>query len=394
MNKCLICGGQMEKLFSMGKQPLANKYPASTQEFKAEIVEEMHVFYCDPCSYLNIPCNTNRSVFFEDYYYLSSVNKELVDHFSQLAESIKTGGYRFVVDVGSNDGILLKPLKDRKIQCLGLDPSENVSEIANAAGLETLVGFFNPSSADRIKANYGHPDLICASSVFTHLEHPADFFRTANSLLADDGEILIEVEYLKEIVDRLCFERFYFDRPHYYSVRSLKILGEISGFKLVRVEPITAHGGSVRAIFARKEASTPIDSSVSQSMEEESLLLRSSAIQRQFELFKSECVTLKKKLEAFRQSGKIVTGYGCPARFSTITNFADIGADLIPCVIDDSPLKSGRFSPGKHIPITDFSNCPNKEIFIVFAYEYIDSIKRKVRLDQVKYFKPIPFEAL
>ena len=394
MNQCLICGGQMGQLFSMGKQPLANKYPASAEEFRAEIIEEMQIFYCDPCRYLNIPCDVDRSVFFEDYYYLSSVNKELVDHFSQLAESIKSGGYRFVVDVGSNDGILLKPLRDREIKCLGLDPSENVSEIANAVGLETLVGFFDASSANYIKANYGRPDLICASSVFTHLENPAEFFRTADSLLADDGKILIEVEYLREIVNCLSFERFYFDRPHYYSVRSLKILGEISGFKLVRVESITAHGGSVRAIFARKEDSAAIHSSVSQAIEEEGALLHSSAIHKQFELFKDECVALRERLEAFKQAGRKVAGYGCPARFSTITNFAHIGSDLIPHVIDDSPLKNGRFSPGKHIPIVEFSRHRDTEIYIVFAYEYILSIKKRVGMEGIHYFKPIPFEAL
>lgn len=394
MNQCLICGGKLGRIFSMGEQPLANKYPASSQEIKVEVIEEMQVFYCDPCRYLNIPCRIDRSVFFEDYYYLSSVNKELVDHFNQLAEHIKLRGYRFVLDVGSNDGILLKPLKDRGIQCLGVDPSENVSEIANSAGLETLVGFFDSSSVDYIRAKYGCPDLICASSVFTHLEHPGEFFRAADALLADDGEVLIEVEYLGDIINCLGFERFYFDRPHYYSIRSLKILGETSGFKLVRVEPLTAHGGSIRAIFARKETSASVDPLVPQLIEKESSLLNSGAIQRQFELFKSECVVLRKTLEAFKQDGKKVAGYGCPARFSTITNFVDIGVDLIPYVIDDSPLKSGRFSPGKHIPITDLSASLETEIFIVFAYEYIHSIKRRVCVENIQYFKPIPFGAL
>jgi len=394
MNQCTICGREMAKIFSLGNQPLANKYPASKDFFQKEIIEEMTVFYCDPCGYINVPCSIDRSVFFEDYYYLSSINRELVDHFQTLADEINKRNYKFVLDVGSNDGILLKPLKERGIRCIGIDPSENVSEIANAAGLETLVGFFDASSIKSIKSKYGHPDLVCASSVFTHLESPKDFFYTANDLLSDKGEILIEVEYLGDIIESLGFERFYFDRPHYYSVKSLKSLGEQAGFDLIRVERISPHGGSVRAIFARCGSSPEIDDSVHVFIGNEARLLNRLAINEQFGLFSEECKILREKLEEFKKAGINVGAYGCPARFSTITNFANIGPDLLPHVVDDSPLKSGRFSPGKHVPIVPFSPSRRAEVYIVFAYEYIKSIREKVGDERAEYFKPIPFQLI
>jgi methylation protein EvaC len=384
----------MTSLFSMGMQPLANKYPLSVVNLDTEIIEEMQVFFCDLCKYIHIPCSIDRSVFFEDYYYLSSVNKELTDHFNKLAGVIESKKYKFVLDVGSNDGVLLKPLKERGIRCLGVDPSENVSKIANLAGLETLVSFFDLSCVEHITEKYGRPDLICASSVFTHFEQPREFFRVADALLVDNGEVLIEVEYLREIVHSLGFERFYFDRPHYYSIRSLKELGDSVGFVLVRVEPISAHGGSVRAVFARGNAVGEIDTSVGQLIKEEDSFLHPAAIYRQFELFKRECIILREKLAAWKQIGLTVAGYGCPARFSTITNFVDIGVDLLPQVIDDSPLKSGRFSPGKHIPIVPFQGSLGTDIYIVFAYEYIRSIKEKIGLEGINYFRPIPFRVL
>jgi methylation protein EvaC len=394
MHECPICKDDLSFLFSMGQQPLANKYPASRKEFATEVVEEMRVFYCPSCLYINIPCQINRSVFFEDYYYLSSVNKELVDHFNQLAETIKLREPRFVLDVGSNDGVLLKPLKELNIRCLGIDPSENVSQIANLAGLETLVGFFDSSSIKQIKDNYGMPDMMCASSVFTHLEDPKEFFELANELLEPRGEILIEVEYLGSIVNALGFERLYFDRPHYYSLKSLKRLGDAAGFELIKIEQIAPHGGSVRAIFARKDSGHTIEPAVGRAIEGEEVSLQRKAINRQFDLFRGACEVLKAKLEDFNANGFKVAGYGCPARFSTITNFANIGSKLLPQVVDDSPLKSGRFSPGKHVPIVSFFPDNGTDIYIVFAYEYIKSIKEKIKTKRVRYFKPIPFEAL
>ena len=131
MNSCLICEGNTLPLFSLGLQPLANKYPKSIEDFPMEVVREMTAFYCTDCNYINLPCDIDRSILFEDYYYLSSVNRELVDHFEDFADHIKGLGAQFVLDVGSNDGILLRPLKALGLKCLGIDPSENVSQIAN-----------------------------------------------------------------------------------------------------------------------------------------------------------------------------------------------------------------------------------------------------------------------
>lgn len=393
MDQCLICSGEVEFLFSMGSQPLANKYPKSSEDFLDEVVREMNVYYCDECNYINIPCDIDRSLFFEDYYYLSSINKELVIHFNEMAKDIKLRNPQLVLDVGSNDGILLKPLKALNIKCVGLDPSENVSAIANASGLETMVGFFDKHSAEVIKQKYGCPDIICASSVFTHLQDPKEFFAVADSLLSDGGVVIIEVEYLRNIIESLGFERFYFDRPHYYSIKSLSQIAEKAGFTIVDIKNIKAHGGSIRASFGRSDR-VLMSADVQREISSEAEVLNRIIIKEKFDSFKSECIILKQNLESFGQLGIRSAAYGCPARFSTITNFADIGSELLPYVVDDSPLKSGRFSPGKHIPIVPFTYSENIDNYVVFAYEYIDSIKEKINSENIKYFKPIPFQPI
>lgn len=393
MISCVICGERACQIFSLGPQPLANKYPKSREHLSSELLQEMTGVYCTQCNYLNLPCDVDRAVFFEEYYYLSSVNTELVSHFERLADYIESLGPTFVLDVGSNDGILLRPLKQRGVKALGIDPSENVSAIANRAGLETVIGFFDQVAAEFIEDNYGKPDLICASSVFTHMDQPKDFFRAADKLLEKGGAIIIEVEYLGSIIESLAFERFYFDRPHYYSVKALSRIAEQVGFRLTEVSFIDTHGGSIRAVFERY-SSVNIPLKIEQIITLEEKSLNETYIRNRFGDFKSACSDLLVRISKLKDDGLRIAAYGCPARFSTITNFCGIDQTSIPYVIDDSPLKIGRLSPGKHIPIVSLPQPLDVDIFIVFAYEYIDSIRSKIGPCSIQFFKPVPFERI
>ncbi len=393
MYKCVVCDVKIEKIKSLGLQPLANKYPKNKKEIENEFTSLMEVHYCEKCLYVNLPCNVSRDIFFEDYYYLSSVNKELVDHFESLASEIEELGSKFVLDVGSNDGILLEKLLNKNINCLGIDPSENVSEIANKKGFKTIVGFFDDKSVNKIKADFGKPDLINASSVFTHLEDPRSFFKDCNNLLSEGGKIIIEVEYLANIVSDYSFERFYFDRPHYYSLNALIKLADPFGFRLEDAKLINVHGGSIRVMFSKDDYIVTSQRAQELITQEQSHLSKKQLIEK-FDKFSSSCKILKKEIITFNNKNVTLAAYGCPARFSTITNFAGITKIDIPYVIDDSPLKQGRFSPGKHIPILPFNKDEKVDIYIVFAYEYIESIKKQVGNPNIKFFKPIPFQEI
>ncbi len=390
MFNCIVCHAQLAPTFSLGLQPLANKYPKSQFDKDNEFKAEMNVYFCEDCGYANVPCSVDRSVFFEEYYYLSSVNKELNSHFIDLAEEIYKRKFNFVVDVGSNDGILLRPLKERGVKFLGVDPSENVSKIANDNGLKTIVGFFDESMVEHIKKEYGRPDLITASSVFTHLDDPLSFFKNVKELLQPNGRLIIEVEYLKKIVSDFAFERFYFDRPHYYSLKSLEKMGSKYGFNIEDADIINVHGGSLKVTFVLG-ATDLINSSVGKILEKEAAFLNTSNLLSKFNDFRIGCENLRKAVRDFKGKGFSVVGYGCPARFSTITNFSGLSVADIAHVVDDSPLKQGRFSPGMHIPIVSYSPDQRPDVYIVFAFEYIASIKEKIGVLSGGYFKPVPF---
>ena len=392
--KCRICHSEkIVEVIDLGKQPLANKYPKNKFQIKNEKKFSLKILFCKNCKSGQIKKIINRNILFEDYYYLSSVNKKLKEHFEKLALKIKK--YNFVVDVGSNDGVLLKPLKKLNVKSIGIDPSINVGKIANSRGLETFIGFFNKKIIKKILKKYQKPDLIVASSVVTHLQNPIQFSKDIKSFLKKDGTLIIEIEYLQNFLKNLEFERFYFDRPFYYSANSINQLFKNVNMTLYDIEKINVHGGSLRC-YIKNSLSPNITKRCKKIINDEKQNLNINA----FKFFNKQIYLnakiLKDKLISLNKRELTIIGYGSPARVSTITNVAKIDSNLIRYIIDDSPLKQNRFSPGMHIKILPRKNNINKniDIVLVFAYEYFTDIKKFFRKFKVDFYKPIPFSKL
>jgi methylation protein EvaC len=249
---CPICDQKKLNAFlNLGLQPLANKYPKNLKEIDKEQKHKLNLLFCSNCLNVKIDKLIDRKKMFEEYFYLSSINLKLVKHFKKLAKKFKKND--FVLDIGSNDGILLRELKALGIKHLGVDPSVNVAKLANKKGLKTLVGFFDEKITNKIIKDFGKPNIIVASSIFTHLEDPTDFVKNAKKLLSKDGTLIIEVEYLAKFIKNIEFERFYFDRPFYYSIKSIDILFKSYGMSLTKVEEIETHGGSIRCFIKNAE---------------------------------------------------------------------------------------------------------------------------------------------
>lgn len=407
--QCFLCHAEgMTKFLDLGMQPLANKYPTQEQ-IAGEDFFPIHMYFCPTCKNVQMGTTVDRSRMFEDYYYLSSVNQGLVRHFEALAKKLagpvrgqphaaaehevqasNGAGAKFVVDIGSNDGVLLKPLKELGVKAVGIEPSINVSKIANNAGLETITAFFNEDSVKETIAKYGKSDAIVASSVFTHLEDPHQCIEDVKKLITDDGAFIIEVEYIGNMLEKIQFERFYLDRIFYYSLTSLKHLFESHGMYIADVEHIEPHGGSLQ-VTARLAGRGEPTARVAGLLAIEEKALTPAKLEEFRANVESNITAFKAKLEEYKKAGLKVAGYGAPARVATITNYGDIGPDLVEFIVDDSPLKQGRFSPGKHIPIVTNAYLADHEpdVLVVFAYEYFDDIKKKVH-GTYRYLIPIP----
>jgi SAM-dependent methyltransferase len=387
---CLLCRNETAVEFlNLGTQPLANKYPTEDQ-FATEDFFPLAIYFCTTCKNVQLGQIVSRERMFVDYYYLSSVNPGLVRHFEAFALQMKDA--KFVVDIGSNDGILLKPLKTLGVKAIGVEPSVNVSKIANDAGLETITSFFDSPTVAKIIAEHGKSDLVVTSSVFTHVENPHQIIEDVKDLMTDDGAFVIEVEHIGAFVENTQFERFYFDRPYYYSATSLQNLFALHDMYIADIEPITPHGGSIRVTAHKNGRTAPKTERFLALLKEEEKTLTLATMQE----FKNRSETyvraFRDKLEEYKKNGVKVGGYSAPARVSTICNYGKIGPDLIPFLVDDSPLKQNRFSPGTHIPIVpkEYLETHKADILVVFAYEYLDDIREKTRSGGYRYLIPIP----
>lgn len=379
--KCDLCYQDTSVEFlDLGQQPLANKYPTRDM-FAGEDFFPLKVLFCTNCKNVQLGTKVSRERMFEDYYYLSSVNPGLVRHFNEFAKTLANA--KLVVDVGSNDGILLKPLKEMGVRAIGIEPSINVGKIANDAGLETIISFFDTNSVEEYKKKYGLADVIVASSIFTHLEDPHQFIEDVKPGLTDDGAFIIEVEYIGNMIRDVQFERFYLDRIFYYSLTSLSKLYAMHDMYVGDVEMIEPHGGSLRVTGYKEGKGPGVSEAVKKflaeeetTLTEEKMLAFSKTVDEYLSLF-------RQKLEEYKKDGVYVAGYGAPARVSTICNYGKIGPDLIEFIVDDSPLKQNKFSPGTHIPImpkTHLEGLAKKpDLLVVFAYEYFDDIKKKTQ---------------
>jgi SAM-dependent methyltransferase len=387
--KCLLCGhDHLIEFLNLGRQPLANKYPTQAQ-FATEEFFSLAMLFCTRCKNVQISTLVSRSTMFEDYYYLSSVNAGLVRHFEQLAKQLATA--KFVVDVGSNDGILLKPLKEIGVKAIGVDPSVNVSQIANDNGLTTITAFFDAATAAEIERVHGKADVIVASSVFTHLEAPHEFIEAVKVLLTDTGKFIVEVEYVGDILRQLQFERFYLDRIFYYSLTSLNILFDSHSMYIADVQHIEPHGGSLQLVVMRKESGEGASRNVDRLLRLELETLTPDVLAQFGEEVAGQIAAFRKLLQSYNESNLTVGGYGAPARVSTICNYGQIGPSLIKFIVDDSPLKQNKFTPGTHIPIVakEHLDKHRPDVLVIFAYEYFEDIRAKTR-GAYRYLMPIP----
>ncbi len=387
--QCRLCHREDPLEFlDLGMQPLANKYP-KLEEFVTEDFFRVKVFFCPNCKSVQLGTEVSRERMFVDYFYLSSVNTGLVKQYEDFAKTLV--GSKFVVDIGSNDGISLKPLKEMGIKAIGVEPSINVSKIANDAGFTTIPAFFDKATVEKIKKEYGKPDVITGFSMFSHLGEPHQFIEDIKELMTDDGKFILEIEYVDTILKNMCFERFYLDRITYYSVTSLENLFQMHGMYLSDVEETDSHGGSLRATAQKKGKGKSPTESVARHIAYESDKLTPERLTEFGNEANAQITALRKMLEDYKKQGLKVAGFGAPARVATLCNFGKIGPELIEFIVDETPLKQHKFSPGTHIPIVPMSELEKNrpDVLVVFVHEYFEVVKKKLS-GSYRFVFPIP----
>jgi SAM-dependent methyltransferase len=358
--KCRSCAGTgLVDVLSLGSLPLANALLTSEQLAEPEETYPLDLVFCPNCALLQITETVPPEQLFRDYFYLSSFSDTVLHHADKLAERvIETRGLdsaSLVVEVGSNDGYLLQYYKCADIPVLGIEPAANIARIAESErGIPTLCEFFSQALASRLRKQGRRADVIHAHNVLAHLSDLNGVVRGLKWLLKETGVAIIEVPYVKEMIDGGLFDTIYHEHLCYFSLTALDRLFRRHGLVIQEAERVNIHGGTLRIYSALEGEKTQArSSSVGKLLQEETEWgVGDQAFYLSFrakvEALEDKLVSLLRKLKS---EEKRIAVYGAAAKGTTLLNYFDIGRETIEYVVDRSPVKQGRYTPGTHLLI-------------------------------------------
>jgi methylation protein EvaC len=384
MSNCLGCGYSVETLLDFGQMPIANGF-LKEDEFKNEPFFPLNVGFCSECALVQLTEVVDPSkLFHEEYAFFASMSVRMREHFREMAvqvtELIKTQPDPFVVEIGSNDGIMIRNFAEAGVRHLGIEPSENVAEEARRNGVDTKCCFFGLDEAQEILNEHGPASVVLGANVFSHIEDIHSVFAGIKLLLADDGVFMFEEPYVGEVVAKTAYDQFYDEHVFYFCLSSLDNLFASHGLSIVDAQVQDVHGGSMRYTVAKSGALQPSERLAGLKAREESLGLDRmdtfQAMKDRVLASKEQLVTLLKKL---KQDGKRVVGYGATSKSTTVTNFCGIGPDLIEFISDTTPIKQNKFSPGTHIPVKPYDAFTEDypDYAVLFAWNHGEEILTK-----------------
>ena len=385
---CRSCGNNnLKRVVSLGYQPLANNLTNKKDE-KCDLYP-LEVNYCNKCHNCQLSVAVNPKKMFSNYLYTSSTSKVFRNHFIEAAKKytkeLKLNKKKsYIIDIGSNDGVALKPFLDlgfKKI--LGIEPAKNLAKLANKNKIKTFNGFLEKKNIKKIKKN---ADLILASNVFAHADKLKEMAECMLSLLGKNGTIIIEVQYLMNTLKDLTFDNIYHEHYNYWSLTSLVYFFNQFQAKIYRSEKINTHGGSIR-IYIKKNNKTKIEKSVKKMLqEEENFGIKNFKTYQKFgkKVYEIRNNVLK-NIKELKENKKNIIGYGAPAKATTALNFFGI-SDEIDYIIEDNKFKHNKFIPGVKIPIKNKKNVKNKKnALLVLAWNFFEDIKKN-NADLSDYF--------
>jgi len=364
--------------------PIANGF-LLPEQYDDEYFFELKPAFCEKCYAFQIEEQPDPEMMFHDHYaFFSRTSAFMQRHFKAYADWVYDnhlkGDDLFVVEMGSNDGIMLENFARRGVRHLGVEPSANVAEEARKHGVETLVRFFGSETAEEIVAGYGQADALLAANVMCHIPDLNGIAEGADILLKKDGVLVFEDPYLGAMIEKTSYDQIYDEHVFIFSALSVANIFGRHGFELIDLLPQETHGGSMRYVLARK-GECKISSSVARIINDEKAA--GLHLPETYEQFRRDCEASKERLirllTAEKKAGRRVVGYGATSKSTTILNYCGIGPDLIEFISDTTPIKQGKHSPGMHIPVKPYEafieNYPDTAL--LFAWNHQKEIMEK-----------------
>ena len=337
--------------------PLCEIYLLAEKVDTPEVFYPLNVLLCQQCLLVQLPAYVTGEHIFSEYAYFSSYSDSWVAHAKRYADEMTAAlgltSDSLVTEVASNDGYLLQHFVAAGIPVLGVEPAGNVAKAAVAKGIRTVVEFLDPETGAAIGAEYGQADLVAANNVFAHVPDIRGFAAGLRALVKESGLVTLEFPHLLRLIERRQYDTIYHEHFSYLSLLTASRALETAGLRVVDVEELSTHGGSLRVHARPVEAAGEPSARVKAVLDAEAAAGLHTVAGH--EGFSSEVLRIKSDLVEFlviaAREGKSVAGYGAPGKGNTLLNHCGIRSDLLAYTVDRSPVKQGKFLPGTHIPI-------------------------------------------
>ena len=397
--KCRICSSKnLKMVLDLGEQPPANSFLNLNELNSPESKFPLRLFWCENCYLVQLLDIVDKEYLFQNYFYMTSASKPIVEHFKKYAQDVYAKFLQerensFVVEIGSNDGSLLSEFKKLGTSILGIEPATNLSDLANQSNVTTKNTFFSSEvSKEIIKSR--HASVVIANNVIAHIEDLQDLMHGIKILIGNHGVFIFEVPYLVDLIKNLEFDTIYHEHLSYFSILPLLKLVKQFGLEIFDIKKQLVHGGTLR-IFVSQKDNYPINNSVKVFLNEEHKLgLDKIEFYHKFSTNVEELKkNLLKLLTQLKKENKSLLGYGAPAKGNVLLNYCGIDTNLLDCIIDTTPLKQGKYTPGMHIPIIPPKNLKNTDVALLLAWNYESDIllkEKTFRKNGGKFIIPLP----
>jgi hypothetical protein len=381
----------LESVLDLGSLPLAGGFLSDRTAISQEKLYPLEIHGCAECGLIQIAKPVDPEILFQDYSFSSSTIKPLVDHFNSYADwLVENLQPRKVVEFGCNDGVLLQPLAARGVTAVGVDISNNITDLAREKGLKVITGYFNLDVAEQIRSEIGPVDVVTGSNAFAHNEHPERILEAATAVLSDTGYLCLEFMYAGDLLEQLQWDTLYHEHLTFYSLQSIRILLERFGYQLVTAEHLPMHGGSLRVCFSRGNPGRVTEQAERILDSEARMKLNDLA---RWRLFAADC---RRKIEIVRDvygslsQSRTIWAYGAAGKATMWVNACHM--NYLGAVVDASPLRAGKLMPGTHTPIVppDVFRQNPPDHMCVTAWNYADQIRAKENWYTGTWSTPLP----
>lgn len=353
----MTCGSsRLHQFLDLGHQPNGNHFP-SIDGFDTEPQFPFAMAVCEDCWQVQIEEFPSPEFMFANHPYITGVNMPVVSHFEQMIDDVikkfMLPKNSLVIDIGANDGTLLKCFEKRGMRILGIDPGQRTGKLARDRGVTVCETFWNQETALSIKQLNLKPNLITATAVFYHIEDIHSFVRGLRDLMDDQTIFLTQCVYMKDVLEKLQFDHFYHEHTLMHSLLPLEKLFQQYGLRMIDVDFYPVHGGSFALYVAKDSSSYKTQPSIAKALQDEcdaglnhidTYLHFADRVKKN----RDDLVSLLKKL---RDAGHSIYALGAPLKGSTLLNYCNIGPNLVELATEVNRFKIGKYTPGTHIPI-------------------------------------------